>query len=1127
MEPRRYLRCLGQPGLLGPSGNPIRVRTKKHLALLVYLAVESQRSHRRDRLAELLWPRGRISEARHSLSTALSVLRLRLGPGPLEASRDQVQLLPGCVALDLDRLAAGDILGSETTEGLEVAPFLDGFEIPDASEFALWKDRQQARLLPAIRDALVLLIDRCRRTGDSRRIEELADRMLGLDELSEEAIRAKMEARAFAGDRLTALQVFEEWRTKLGQELGAAPSDLVEGMAVRLRHRGWERTALPQIPTVRTDQWRGRPFVGRSTEYRGLYEAWEQARRGETAHRLILGDSGIGKTTLAERLTTAASLEGAVISRVQCYDLEREIPYSTIGSLILGLLDRPGVSATPPDALAELARTVPEVRRRFPSIPPSGESQGESARIRLTESFLEMIQTIADEQPVILVVDDLHLSDDASLAVLHLVMRRAAGRAIMFILLARPGELARSPNAARLRESGHALSIREIEVTPLGEEESCDLLAALVPPSEPKPNATIGRALIRAAAGFPMVLELLVQDWQANGDRSLALAVDAMTVELGAGGDMTGAYRHIAGRIIRSLDPTTLNVLNLASILGHRLNQFGMYSLIDLPLGQAMAGLGVLSSLRVLRDGASGLEFVNELVRACAYTEVPSSTRKALHAAVADWLLSNVPSGEPTADLEIAWHCMRAGRKEQAVPYLLRGARHAIDRGAPEIAERALSSALSNLPPSDTIDATLLLAEVLQEQGRWQDSLDCLAALEGGQRKERDQEVLILQTLAMCRLETQTTAELRRHLPALTGILRESPEARLRVRAGLVATHIIGNERDRVVAGRLLPLVGAIPLEGLDPDSIGKLALCKALLLYHTGNHSASFEQVNAGIRELERRGTANLSMVQLYHGRGTLNCQTGNYEESLRCFDLAFRMAVRLGNDTHIARVAGNTALSCGRLGRYAEQVRWADIALERTSSGFQRYVSIEGAYYRAFGLVFGGNLAEAVRCLASLDPLLDASTTPWVRQAWHFWKADILLLSHSRDEALRVAHRGLLASNFALLSRGIAGSFARWVALTGGIDGNLTRAQAIIKALVDTLGDHDALDQVEILCAHRLLSIQEGGVATELDGQIQERLSRLPPAVAAQLARLEVLPGRALSSPTRTPVQGTGRQA
>ena len=63
--------------------------------------------------------------------------------------------MPGRVTLDLERLHAGDVLGSEITGPLEVAAFLDGFDITDSAEFTHWKDRQQARLLPVIKDALL------------------------------------------------------------------------------------------------------------------------------------------------------------------------------------------------------------------------------------------------------------------------------------------------------------------------------------------------------------------------------------------------------------------------------------------------------------------------------------------------------------------------------------------------------------------------------------------------------------------------------------------------------------------------------------------------------------------------------------------------------------------------------------------------------------------------------------------------------------------------------------------------------------------------------------------------------------------------------------------------------------
>ena len=74
-----------------------------------------------------------------------------------------------------------------------------------------------------------------------------------------------------------------------------------------------------------------------------------------------------------------------------------------------------------------------------------------------------------------------------------------------------------------------------------------------------------------------MVIELLVQDWQSNGEQSLALSVDAMTEDLGIGKPPEAPYRKILERITRSLDSTTHNVMNLAAILGHRFNDFSMY----------------------------------------------------------------------------------------------------------------------------------------------------------------------------------------------------------------------------------------------------------------------------------------------------------------------------------------------------------------------------------------------------------------------------------------------------------------------------------------------------------------------------------------------------------------------
>jgi len=1105
VEPQRYLRCLGHPALFAPTGEPIRFRTKKHLALLVYLAVDA-RTHRRERLAELLWPCASPTEARHSLATALSTLRPRIAPGGLESSRDHVRLSPGRVSLDLDRLMAGDVLGTEVTGPLEVAAFLDGFDIADSTEFTHWKDRQQARLLPAIKDALVVLIDRCRRTGDSRQIESLADRMLALDELSEEAIRAKMEARAFAGDRLTALEIFEEWRAKLAEELQAAPSDLVEGMAVRLRRRGWERTTLTDIPNVPTDQWRGRAFIGRTAEYRVLYEAWEGVRRGRPGHVLVLGDSGVGKTTLVERLTTAAGLEGAAISRVQCYDLEREIPYSTVSSLVIGLLDRPGVSATPPESLAELSRTVPEVRHRFANIPAPGDSQGETARIRLTEAFYDMVVAIAEEHPVILVVDDLHLADDVSLAVLHLVMRRARGQPIMVLLIARPGELPQSPQASKLRSVGGALGIQEMGLLPLSEEESLQVLQSLIPTDQPHPAPQVQRALLRAAVGYPMVLELLVQDWHQSGEKSLALSVDAMTADPGSEGPAPAVYRDILDRITRSLDPTTHNVLNLASLLGQRLNDLSMFGLVDLSVGQTMGAMAELVSRRVLRDGARGLEFVNEMVRAAAYVGVPVSLRRVLHGKLADRLMREHERGSGDLGLEIAWHCKRAGRTEEATPHLLRGARAAIHSGVPYAAERGLSTALPTLAEPEKSEALVLLAEALQEQCRWEESLLSLDQIREPQQSASSDFAFVLRTKARRRLGYLDQPSLTELPQVLLTFMESTADMRSKIKAAVEAASIVNTHRMRSLTPRLLDRVCSLSENGLELDDVAQLLLAKSMLLYNVKDFPASLSCIREAMDFFEGRGTPNSVLAMLQMGKGVMLAMQGDYAASLPALLQSYDISLRIGNDKIYLQAAGNLTLCLARLGEYQAAIHWAGLALAHveTRVHLSDYLPASQGALLAYAML--GQFSNAEEVIRKTEIVL-GHASPGLAQAWSLYLADALRILGKDLEAEAEAIRATTGENKQLHLDFCAGPYARWVARTSYKNGDASGGHDNLDSLVHDLARYDAIDRAEVLNAKNWLCSRTGEVLSEPLAEMNRHLECLPSAVRDQLGRMGML--------------------
>ena len=1066
MEPRHHLRCLGQPALFAPNGEPIRFRTKKHLALLIYLAVERGRAHRRDRLAQFLWPKADTAEARHSLATALSILRPRLGLNALEATRDYVTLKSEKLTLDLDRLLVQDVLGSEATGLLQVAAFLDGFDIPDSSEFALWKDRQQGRLLPMIKRGLILLIDRCRHTGDSRYLEQLADRMLALDELSEDGIRAKMEARAMAGDRLTALKLFEEWRANLWTELEAVPSSSVVQMAVGMRRGGWERTVIADIPVLPPEHGRERVFVGREPEYGLLYESWESLKKGSSVHSIVLGDSGVGKTTLVERLTTAASLEGASVARVQSYDLERNIPFATLGGLILGLLSRPGASATPAEALAELARTVPEVRRQFPGLPLASDSQGESARIRLTESFHELLKAVAEEHSVILVVDDLHLADEASLAVLHLVLRRAAGDPVMAIFTARPGELNYSAQAAIIRESLRTLRSQELALGPLDEESSQELLRSLLIDTEVKPNSTEQCALIRASGGFPMVLELLVQDWRANGSSSAALALDAMTGEFVSGVGPMAAYGKILSRLTGTLEPATRSALDVAAVLGHRLNDLSMYSVIDLSLGQTMTALGELSELRVLRDGEKGLEFVNELIRAHAYASIPSSVRRALHAAVADRFIHAEDLSQRVSGLEIAWHCMRAGRNTEALPHLFRGATAAMRSGAPQSASGALATALPSLRDEDLVRGTILLVEAYQEQGRWRESLVALENLSLLSSESTTHEAFALAALARAYLGTPM-GEWLELLPTLKEIMQTCPHALSRVRAAKAVAHATSGLRDRPLAREMLEVLDQIPTSELDADAQAQLSLTRALFLFQAGQMEESYQVASSQLDELRNRGLANALVVHLQSGLGSIRGRQGRYEEAAGHHERALRLARLLGNDTLTAHICANLALCYGRLGRFEDQLACAESSPKPSYEETVTFTDVHLACSIAFAHgVQGrtGNMREAIR---RCDERLHSHVPPSVTQSWLLWKADILAVAGLIAEATETALEAVRGYQLRLECSALAGVFARWAAVTCLGTPDEAQVRVLLGRLDERINDYDALDQVDILCA------------------------------------------------------------
>jgi len=770
VPPSFTLRCLGSPLLLGPEGEQIRFRTRKHFALLIRLVVEPGKRFSRESLADLLWPDAPQRLAAHSLAQAVSVLKERLGRESILVRRATVGLAEGVVDADVHHLDAcdADIRGH----------FLDGFEIPAARGFEEWKDEWRAKLTPRLRDCLVRQMDAGRRIGDFAQVERHAQVLAELDPLSEDAVRGIMEARAWVGDRTTALKVYARHEEGLARELGAKPSADLTRMAGLLREGRGRAAGLPPAPPAAPSpkpgavaepgpppraekRFESETLVGREKEFAALYDNWLEVRRRAPRIVVLAGDPGVGKTTLTNAFVSSCQMEGAVVARAQAYDAERELPYAVLGELVRQLTVQRAIGGAEPEALSDLSRVTPEIVAVFPGVPKPVEWSAEVTPLRLADAFLKTVTAAAEESPLVLVVDDVHAADNASAAILHIVARKLVGTRALVILAGRPSELRNSEAPAALTSDATIEGLRHLDLEPLSPEAAVDLATRLAGrgtgTSRVREPSALGEAspptdrILRASSGNPLAIELLTREWVQHGRESLLKDLEALDALPAATLGIPRAIRTVFERQVRRLESRTRAVLDLAAVLGRRLTDLPLYAAVDCPAGEAAEALSRLLDERFLREVHGDLEFRNELIRAQAYYGVAGKVRQQLHRRVAEAMSQTLSTASDYSRLEVAWHHLRAGDATSSLTYALDGAEEAVRLGAPYEAEKILQALLphSNSGPVST-RTRLLLARALAAQSKAREVADVLGptAQEALPANEKAEVALMLASAA-------------------------------------------------------------------------------------------------------------------------------------------------------------------------------------------------------------------------------------------------------------------------------------------------------------------------------------------------------------------------------------------
>lgn len=436
--------------------------------LLEILIAERGHTVSKLRLADLLWADSAGYDHLATLETYVSVARRTIQPAV--RARDSVIVTePGGYRLDADRtkldLEEFDRLVRDAAESSPVAALaalntaltLVRGPVFEDEPYADWTEPLRAGCAHKHVQALVDAGRLSLITGEAVAALALAEQAVAADPFAEAAYQVLMTASYALWRQEDALRAFERCRKLLADELGVDPmgETVALHMAI-LRHEDvaglMPRPPAGKVRAIATKAEPAEELIGRTGDLANLESALTRGLDGQFTLLLVVADSGMGKTRLAEALIERATVPVGVN---RCSDLEAELPYV---ALSLALLPLCGASGTGPMPL------VRELLRRADLAQPFDEF----ARMRVMESLADVVQ---DLSPFLLVLDDVHWADAQTVAALGYLRRRCPNTPVVILLTCNRADLDRQP--VRNLQTDLRIDLDELteaEVAPFGAE---------------------------------------------------------------------------------------------------------------------------------------------------------------------------------------------------------------------------------------------------------------------------------------------------------------------------------------------------------------------------------------------------------------------------------------------------------------------------------------------------------------------------------------------------------------------------------------------------------------------------------------------------------------------------------
>jgi DNA-binding SARP family transcriptional activator/tetratricopeptide (TPR) repeat protein len=646
------LRLLGPPALR-LAGAEISPPTRKSLALLAYLALEG--SQPRGKLADLLWSDLDEDAARKNLRKEL----FRLRGSPLEpfihTPEDRVEL----IGFEVDARRFANSTESDEPTALEHhhGGLLEGFNVPGAIGFEDWLETSREHFSGLLVRALANRVRALETNGDLRAAVQTQQRLVALDELQESATRGLMRLHAKLGDRVAALEAFDRFERILKSELGLQPLPETIALARRIEvAQDDEPTAQPETPN--SPRLERPPLVGRDA-------AWSWLEQPHDGVRLLLAESGVGKTRLA---TDYARTRGFTFT-MRGFEAAASTPLYPIAEALRSRLEQDStwLETLDPGWRREAARLVPELwpERTGSDGPPSSEG-----RARFLEGLTRAVLA-AMPRPSTLLLDDLHWFDASSLElILHLIRKLEAD--VLVIATARPFEASENSTVTTtLNALEREGKLERYPLEPLTATQTRSLIQALSGEraerfSERLHNATGGNVLFALETLRGLFSEGLLR---LADDGGWITPFDESTedyTEL----PIPSQVREIALARIARLGPACGRWLEASSLAGEPFEANWMEGATALSEWESLEALEravqaqVLEAVGPAGSNSGEYRFIHDLVRRSLSDGLSLERRKLIHRRLASNLIS-----ERAAPGLIADHLESAGRNQEAIQW--------------------------------------------------------------------------------------------------------------------------------------------------------------------------------------------------------------------------------------------------------------------------------------------------------------------------------------------------------------------------------------------------------------------------------------------------------------------------